>query len=300
MRRHFNETVNKCPASSNNIELAEEIKEYILENRVYHIPKKNSDTIINYNTLNKFIVQMNIPDKINYLLEYQNKRLLDVEDDLEKHFQNRIGRLESDKYQGGYLLSEDGIFDLINKFTKVGQEQFERFNIFYYKAVKRFKLFRGTSWEEFLEDTGARELVALIKSYFLDNYEQYLIKHLHGRDVRCLNRVELKQHLEIYYRFIGIFDLVPYICDLEDQEVLGHRLLEENDNFLAKTYMEVYSDQKKMIKPQERKRTKRKIVDIINGNTIGGVSELNQILTDLLKVNQEFKQHIIDSLRPPS
>jgi hypothetical protein len=238
---------------------------------------------------------MEISDKMNYLLEYQNKRLLDVEDKLEQHFETRINRLENDKYQGGYFLSEDGIFDLINNFTKVDREHLERFNVFYYKAVKRFKLFRGTSWEEFLEDTGAKELVTLIKSYFLNNYEQYLIKHLHGEDVRCLNRVELKQHLEIYYRFIATFELVPYICDLEDQDVLGHRLLEDNSNFLAKTYIQVYSDEKKKIKPLEKARTKRKIIDIISGNTIGNVSELNQILCDLLKVNQEFKQQIIDS-----
>lgn len=39
IRRHFYNLKKKCPAIKNNIELTDEIKEYILNNRIYFIPK---------------------------------------------------------------------------------------------------------------------------------------------------------------------------------------------------------------------------------------------------------------------
>jgi hypothetical protein len=61
MRKHLYININICPATSSerNIELTDEIKEYILKNRVYHIPKKNTNTlraeIINNNEEYNFI-----------------------------------------------------------------------------------------------------------------------------------------------------------------------------------------------------------------------------------------------------
>ena len=45
MRRHLYERKDKCPGSANDIELTDEIKEKILLNRVYKIPKPQKNTI---------------------------------------------------------------------------------------------------------------------------------------------------------------------------------------------------------------------------------------------------------------
>jgi hypothetical protein len=57
MRRHLNESKkHSCPGHTNNIELTEEVKQYILSNRIYVVPKpvdpiKVFKQTINYNNI---------------------------------------------------------------------------------------------------------------------------------------------------------------------------------------------------------------------------------------------------------
>jgi hypothetical protein len=296
MRKHL--TRSKPCANENNLDLTEEIRQVVLQDHQYHPPVKREPhvtNIINYNTLNKFVLNMSFDEKMTHVMDYQQKKLLDFEDNLENHFEHRIARLEGNKYRSGYFLSEDDLFQIINDVTKINKEHLEQFNIFYHKAVKRFQLYRGTTWESYIEDIGAKELVSLIKSYYLNTYELYLIRHLHGEEARPLNRSRLKEHLDIYYRFIAVFELPPAVCDEDDQEILGHRLKENIDNYLGETYMKLYSEQKKLLKTSEANRVKRKIINIIKENTIHNISELNQVVFEILKVNESLRQQVIDA-----
>ncbi len=59
MKRHFFDRKKSCPAIKNNIELTDDIKNHILENRVYIIPKENkktqNDKLTKYNTNKGFV-----------------------------------------------------------------------------------------------------------------------------------------------------------------------------------------------------------------------------------------------------
>ena len=96
--------------------------------------------------------------------------------------------------------------------------------------------------EIFLEDTGIKQLISLVKSYYLDSYEIYLIRNLHSTQKPKANFWQLKDHLIIYYQFIAVFELEPYITSLQDDEVVGHRLLEYESDFLSKTYYKLYGN----------------------------------------------------------
>ena len=50
----------------------------------------------------------------------------------------------------------------------IDNDNFERFNIFYNLAVKRFRIFERKKWESFIKDIGAKEIIGLIKSHFMD------------------------------------------------------------------------------------------------------------------------------------
>ena len=72
MYRHLYELLKPCHKSENNIELTNEIKECIMQNRVYHIPKKTETQIliqqINTNPqINNFVNKMETFDKIDTL-----------------------------------------------------------------------------------------------------------------------------------------------------------------------------------------------------------------------------------------
>jgi hypothetical protein len=302
IRQHFSR--KKACQDRFDVRLTEEIIEKVCDEGFYHPsdPSKSAKSINigqivnNYNTMNNLVVQMDFNDKMFHLLDYQKRNLLCFEDNLEQRFEYRVKRLEDDKYRDGYYLSQDDLFGLVNDVTKIDREHLEKFNILFDKAIKRFKLYRGKSWESFLEDIGAKELVSLIKSYYLDTYEVYLIKHLHREGGTKLNRSKLAEHLEIYYRFIAAFDLAPYVVDNSDEELLGHRLVESSSHLLAEKYMTVYCEQKGLVKPSEKNRIKRKIISIVKENTIHNISELNQTVLDILKVDENFREVIVKSL----
>ena len=296
MRRHFTR-IRPC-SDENNLILTDEIKQAVLDNHKYHPPKPNPTQNVlkivnNSNVLNKFVANMCTIDKVNYVLDHQQKRLTCFEDSLENRFENKTNRLLKDKYPGGYFLFEGDFYKLIDSVTKINGDRIEEINFYYKKAVKRFELYSGTTWETFIEEEGANELVRLIKSYFLDTYEQYLIRHLHADSAQNLDRYKLDQHLKIYYRFIAIFELRPSIADLSDQEILGHSLVENNPNYLKEKYMNIFGEKQSELKRSEINATKKKVISIIKENTVHNINELNQVLMELLKENEVFRNHLL-------
>lgn len=60
MRIHLFVNKKKCPGTKNVMDLTDEIKNIILENRVYNLPKEIhtptiNNTINNFNTMNNYI-----------------------------------------------------------------------------------------------------------------------------------------------------------------------------------------------------------------------------------------------------
>ena len=296
MKRHFGRK-NPC-VNDNDVDLTEEVKELVLTDRIYHPPKKSLNASITINTLNKFVANMSFNEKMTHVLDYKQKRLVCFEDRLETRFENRSNRLLQNKYPDGFFLDENGFYKLIDTVTKVDKDHIEDLNVFYKKTVKRFELYSGTSWESFIEEEGANELIRLMKSYFLDTYEQYLIRHLHCDKYQSLNRYKLLEHLKIYYKFIAIFELRPSIADIDDDEILGHSLVEDNNRHLAETYMNLYGEEKNKLKKSDINTTKRKVINIIKENTIHNISELNEIIIEILKTDDTFRQQLLTLNEP--
>jgi hypothetical protein len=82
IRRHFYNIKKICPAIKNNIELTDEIKEYILNNRIYIIPKQEyhspnkicNDLSIIKNDINKLNKDLPVNNQlINMILEKDKK-----------------------------------------------------------------------------------------------------------------------------------------------------------------------------------------------------------------------------------
>jgi transcription elongation factor Elf1 len=65
IRDHFNKRKTLCPAITNNIELTEEIKEYVLLNRVYNIPKPEKVIVQKEKKIE--YIELTISISINYV-----------------------------------------------------------------------------------------------------------------------------------------------------------------------------------------------------------------------------------------
>jgi hypothetical protein len=238
------------------------------------------------------IAQMDTDQKLNLLMDYQNKKTIDFEDGLESQFKEKVKKLENDRYLNGYYLGEDDILKLVDNVTKIDNGNIEKFNILFDKTLRRLKLFSCGNWDSYLEDIGCTEVIRLIKSYFFDTYEVYLVRNLHC-DENSQSRAKLREHLEIYYRFIGVFELNPTIYNMSDDDILGHRLVENDEFHLSNRYTKLFHDLKKELRISEKNKIKRKIACIIKENTQYNLGQLNKAILELLQIDGDFKQEIL-------
>ena len=79
MRNHLYKNKKPCPATHKDLEITEDIKEKILNNRIYRSAnKKNQQSVIN-----NIVYNMNNIEKINTLLEHEGKNLIGYGDKVE-------------------------------------------------------------------------------------------------------------------------------------------------------------------------------------------------------------------------
>jgi len=326
MKRHFEELKTPCP-NTGGIELTEEVKHEVLLNHVYtinveemrpqipeqtHVARdtislrgainpicKLSQTFNTYQTINNIVSGMESMEKIKMITDHQGIRHIDFEDRLEKDFQSRLEKLEQDGYKGGYCLNHDGLLKLVDGATKMDDNDLNQFNILFDKTVNRVKILSCGKWDSYLEELGVKEVIRLLKSYFLDSYELYLIKHLHGHD-NTKNRFSIRNHLDIYYKFLGTFDLDAIVCTQTDKMILGYELKENNEYYLANHYGKIYKDIKTEIKISEKNKVKRTITNIIKENSTHNLNKLNKIMLDLVKTDHEFLDQLIEKRQLPT
>lgn len=300
--RHFNRKY-LC-SDENGLDLTEEIKQIVYKNHKYHKPFKTTDLVVdenrstiinNYNILTNLVSRLEITEKLDFLLDHNNKQLLDIEFNLDKTFEHRVDRLENDKSKSGYYLKFDDFYNIIDNVTKVDEQNIEQFNIIYDKFLNRIKLYRDKEWSSYLEETGTKELVGLIKSYFLNTYEIYLIRNLHTDKFTGLNRPTLLDHIEIYYRFIVVFDLLPCVSDFSDIEILGFQPIDSVTHSLGEKYTKLYYDCKKEMRNSDKNKIFKNVMSIIKDNTKHNMITLNKAIFEILKVDETFRNSIIES-----
>jgi len=307
MRRHF---ANKkpCPTVINDIELTDEIKNHIINFRIYHIKKPReaqkiiNQTINNYNTMNNFISSMDTIEKIQKLLKHQQSYLLDFDTHVERTFQPRIEELQN----GGddIELQHDDIIDLVDLVTKISKKRFEdtknldAFNVVYDKDIKRLKIYSGGEWSDFITTRGIKRIVETIKDNYLDRYECYLIRKINNTNETHWCRQRARELLDEYYKFLNVFDVMPHVHDNIDRNVMYDK---SDDRFYRASdrteYCEKYMDRFRKvgedITKHEINKIQKTLFDIVKHNTKKNIDELNKQVLTLLNADDQFKASVI-------
>jgi hypothetical protein len=297
MRRHLYERKTVCQGTLNKINLTDEIKKEILENRVYHIPKEiKQPTVIQNiqynNTMNNFIKNINTIEKLNKLMEYNNTEITSLEDNVQNHFYRRITNLKTDAFKFGYDMGNNRLFDIFEEITKI--RNLQDMNIIYDDKLKELSLFKSGSWETMLIERGVKEILEMLKEYFLDHYELFLFRRIYIIEKSEREKQRYKAHLEDYYKFIGTFDLRPIIEEKDDSEILGEEgSFEpgEKKNFrLEEKWVKTYNNLVDNMKRYEINKIKKDIDIIIKNNSNKNLNELNKEIIELLTTDEEFKE----------
>ena len=296
MRRHLYTLKEICPGVKNDIELTPEIKEKILANRVYKIPnvkEPKAPTIIqniqNNNTINNYIKNMDPLDKIEKFMNYKDIELLCLEEDIENNFSARIDKMEHDKFKYGYNIDENRLFDIIDEISKIRSGDFKQMNIIYDEKLKELNLYKSGSWENFIIDRGIKEVVEMLKDYFLDYYEKYLLRKIHLLEKNEHEKAKYREDMERHYKFLGSFDLTPYVNDKDNMDILGEDDGDYGKYDIEEKWMSKYNAIVYDLKKGEINKIKKNITDILKNNTKRNMKELNQNMIDLLNIDKEFK-----------
>jgi hypothetical protein len=306
MRRHLFASKKPCPGLHNDIELTTEIKESILNNRIYHYSENNittiHQTINNINTVNNFIANMNPFDKINRYLEHKGIDLIEFEQSVEDKYKRNAKRLEKNGYKFGFKLKTQDFLEIIDEISNVSA-RLDEFNILYDTKLNKVKLYEAGVWEAMLVESGITKIIQTIQVYYLDSYESYLIRNIMSHDIEMIKRQEYRELLDEYYKFLACFDITPFIKGKANNHILYN---ESDERYSA--VIDVYNPSsysieeeftmryKKMadsVLKSEANNIKRKILDIIKRNTSQNVDEINKKLIELFNMDETFKKVLL-------
>lgn len=286
MHKHLYNLKKICPGSENNIELTDVIKEHILQNRIYKIPKekKNStfiQNIQNNNTINNYIIKMDTIEKLTHYVNYNKIETIGIECDMEEKYIKEIKRLEGDKF--GLHLKADELLEIIDNISSVS-ENFENFNVLYDSKMNKIKLY-SRSWKPLLLEAGIKELVQVIQDSYLYEYEMYLLRKIYGNTViNIQERNDYKLSLEEYIKFIKVFDIQLYCLRKTDSDILNNN---SNKYVIEEKTQKLYNDID--MKISEVNKIKKTVMDIVKKNSENNVNELNKKVVKLFNMDEEFK-----------
>jgi hypothetical protein len=290
MRKHLYGAKKSCPASTVDIELTDTIKNYILDNRIYHPPKQTQQQIINQqinnnNTIINFVNKMDFQDKLVQYLGYLDTDLLEYQDTIETKYEKQVDRLEkkSKGFQKYDTLSLDGLINVLHTCTTTNDVQ--EMNVMYDKVLNRLHIYGG-EWEPYLFKEGVKELIEKIQEVYLDYYEEYLLRQYSVGSV--FDKQCIKEALKEYYEFLECFHVDPRLTTSPEDWVQ-----DLCDGDIGRLHIKV-KDELRASKLREVKKT---VYDVIKTNCTASVLELNKKIVDLIKMDEMFKNKVLVELQ---
>ena len=299
MRKHLYCLQKQCPGQEKNINLTDEIKEVILQNRIWRPPIEPTvtqppvitlnQTINNYNQMLNYVNKMDVVDKITKYVQHRNIPLLGFEDQVEQTYSETIQKLEEGRFNNFLLNEKDiiGIVDNLTQFTDVDQ-----LNVIHDSVSDHIKMFQSGEWVSMFFDAGLDDLMLRVKCCYLDYYEAFLLKQLWN--IAGYTRQVLTERLRDYYNFLVCFELDPYVKGICDGDILG----DDKKTFdLEDNYYGVYCKIRDNIKHSDVKRLRKQVSNIVRKNNKSSVVELNSKMLDLMGVDEEFKTVVVQKLQ---
>lgn len=323
MHSHLAKKKVVCPATKQDIDLTDAVKEYILTNRIYHPPKKEpsvTNKIINnynqFNTINNIVANMDMVEKLEHYMNYKGHTLLDFETTVENNFKKTACRLDKDDFKHShYLLEEDRLLQMVDKAGQshvTDPEPLRSTNVIFDTKYKEIKVYDGT-WESMAIDAGTKHYMEVIQRNFLNSYERYLIRNIK----RCReghDRNMFKEMLEKYFAFIGCFNLEPFCKTAFDDEILNPSSLyscscnesedgdedasdDESTEFTTAIQDEFYPLYKKSVqglRKQHVNKMIKSVQDMIKRNTLKNTTQLNKKVTTLFQMDETFRDLLME------
>lgn len=297
MRNHLYKKQKPCRATHEVIELTDAIKQHILDNKIYKLPKKTPQQIVfqqinNIQQINNYITRLEPMQKLSMFLDYKKTPLLDFTEQVEDDYYDDVKELEKEIEEKKYScslskkLDKSAFITIIDKLTSVCTEEQKSYNVMYDKKPNRLRILDGKVWESHPFEQGVREVVKKIQESYLDYYEDYLLTKFDAC-AYAQEKQKIRECLVEYYHFLCVFDVKPYLLTSEDPKIVRFK----NNHYY------LYGEIEKHASLTKARTTKKEVYDMIKKNCVSVVLELNKNLMDIIKMDTEFKEMVLNNLQ---
>jgi len=311
MRRHLYNR-RSCPKVLNDIQMTDEIREYILENRVYHIPKLQdqhktiNQTINNIHTVNNFVQSLDVLEKLASYTKYKSLPVINAPDSIRDKLQHSIKSLEYQPSTPEHVdppnLSKENLMNIVRD-VSTSVKDLQDFNIIYDTKYDEILIFEDDAWQHYTVQTGLDLLFHHIQDCFLNAYEIYLVRRMYAASTKYQERARCKELLTEYYKFLAAFNINAYVQGKNDFQIKypatdpkHHTYVSPNDPLryeIDEAMMKIYRSCKDSMKDVEKLTFKRNILGILKVNTLKNIKELDKRVSSLFNMDEEFKKLVL-------
>lgn len=295
MHSHLYKKLKPCAATQEVIELTDDIKEHILANKIFKIPKAQTQQqviyqqINNIQQINNYInTKMDNFDKIAYCLERVPQQLAEYLPMLEGKYEGQRDSFENigREFNGAIdTIDMKGLLTVLDKCTST--KEIHEMNLMYDKVTDKLCIYEG-EWESFVFDQGIRELLEKMQEAYLDCYEEYLLKQYSQSSTKGRDKQRIKEALQIYFEFLECFDVQPRLKSSEEDWIQ-----ELDEGVLGNMRRKVRDE----LKASKLKEVRKMVYNIVKRNCIANVVELNKQLMEYIKMDTTFRDKILSKIQ---
>jgi hypothetical protein len=248
---------------------------------------------------------MDVIEKLTKYIEYKKIELSDFEDRVDATYHRNVRRLENDSFKMQFQLKLTDLLEIVDAVSKLCNG-LEDFNIMYDEKFNKLRIFSYGEWRSLLLDSGIKEMIETIQKCYLDTYECYLIRKMKQDGIDAFNKNVLYEHLMEYYKFLGCFDVTPFVDNKNDYEILytsddekHHTRVDSSDYHkfsIQEEYKTLYVSLKNKNTATDVNKTRRDVKDIVKRNTKSNIIELNKKMVELFQMDEQFKNMLLSNI----
>lgn len=291
MRNHLYKKQKPCRATHEVIELTDVIKQHVLDNKVYKVPKQSQQQIIinqinNNQQIINYIAKIDPIQKLQAYTEYTDIALMPFEYKVKEYYQDKIEMCESMQTQlTDFCLDRNNLTNILNDMTL--SNGIDKLNVVYDKVNDKLVIFDDGKWESHPFDSGVKELIEKIQCTYLDKYEELLLDK-YDHDTNFLERKKAQERLKEYYEFLVVFEIKPLLVTSKRNDILDYN---------SKYYRTIYEKVQDKITFTHAKQLQKSVYSMVKTNCNSSIGELNKRMMDIICTDQDFKTKVLQMLQ---
>ena len=289
MRKHFQLKKHCCMIMHPITVLTDEIKAFVLDNRVYTPPAPvDIKTANQYNT--QILVMVKDMDTLDKLeMTFKDTNIMNADDKILTSYSDKLDLYQADfeEIKRGHILNMGDISNILRDFCGSKRDDLSDLILIYDPSsktvlVKQNKL---SEWEAMDMEASIFFVISTLHENYLHEYERYMLR-CHKSTSHPKEKQEFEEHIIKYYRFIAAFELQPYCFEKTDDDIYNN---ERSTHDCEELFYPKFRKIRDSITQAEKKEWFRKMKVIVKENSKLSMFKLNKAVLKIVQIEDVRK-----------